>query len=109
MCSESNEDCKYKKNVCKSRLYRLYKSGKDFIVVDGNLYIIKKTNINMFETTKAIIAVLVVIAAIVTLFVSVNELGSELIRWASGIVIGYYFAGSTLAAKILGSKMTRKH
>lgn len=39
-----------------------------------------------------IIAVIIIIGAVISFFVSVTEIGNELLRFLSGAVIGFYFA-----------------
>lgn len=44
-----------------------------------------------FDITRDIIAVIVIIGAIASLFYEMNPTGTELLRVISGIVVGYYF------------------
>lgn len=36
------EGDKFKKNICKAKLYSFYKNGKDFVVINGRIKIIKR-------------------------------------------------------------------
>jgi len=54
------------------------------------------------NTTTSIIAVLIILAAIASLFFQVNEIAAEILRAASWIVIGFYFGGTKIAAKLTG-------
>ncbi len=54
---------------------------------------------NTKELTQSIIAVIVVIGAIVSLFTpSLNDAASQTIRVLAGTIVGYYFGASTLPA-----------
>lgn len=47
---------------------------------------------NMYkEITKSVIAVLIVLGAIATIFVEPTEVGTKVVRFAAFAVIGYYF------------------
>jgi len=50
------------------------------------------------------IAMLIILAAIASLFFQVNEVGEEIIRAASLVVIGFYFGGTQLAGVLTGRK-----
>lgn len=44
------------------------------------------------ETARDIIGILIVVGAIISLFVSMTEAGTQLIRILAGVVVGYYFS-----------------
>ena len=50
----------------------------------------------MKEITRDVISIIIVIGAILSLFLNVTEVGSELLRFLAGAVIGYYFGGSII-------------
>ena len=68
MTCSSDEYTKLQKQLCKSMLHHLYSSGKDFAIIKGRLIILKGGKTNMYETTKNIIALLFVVAAIASYF-----------------------------------------
>ena len=41
--------------------------------------------------TRDIIAVIIILAAAVSLFISVNETGEELIRYLAVLIVGFFF------------------
>ena len=56
------------------------------------------------QNITGIIAILIIIAAIASLFFQVNQIGEGIIRGASLIVIGFYFGGTQIAAKLTGNR-----
>lgn len=60
---------------------------------------------NSKELARDIIAVLIVLGAIASLFWAVNEAGASLLRFLSGAVIGYYFGVQQMP---LGGVIKRK-
>ena len=52
------------------------------------------------EITKMILALVVIIGAIVSLFIDVNAMGEELLRLLATGIIGYYFAGTSIPVKL---------
>ena len=105
ICSEA-EHTKTEEGICKSELYKLYKSGKEFRVSKGRIVILKKEKnmIKFREITKMIIALLFVAGAVTSFFVEVNQVGEELVRLATVAILAYYFGGSTIAARLRGSR-----
>ena len=104
MCSESDKD-KNEHELCKSGLYRLYKSGRDFEIIKGRIILLnKEKNMNYKELTKMIITLLFVIGSVISFFITVNQVGEELVRLVTVAILAYYFGGSTIAAKLRRSK-----
>jgi len=58
------------------------------------------------KITKDIIALLIIIAGLVSLFIPVDQTGAEIIRALSSLVIGYYFGVKNLP--IIGSFIKNK-
>lgn len=57
--------------------------------------------------TKDIIAIIIILAAVASLFVSVNQTGEELVRYFAVLIIGYYFGTEQIqkaVKKIFGGK-----
>lgn len=52
------------------------------------------------EITKMIIALIIIIGAIVSLFIDVNAMGEELFRLLAIGIVGYYFAGTSIPVKL---------
>jgi len=60
---------------------------------------------NLKEITKSCLAVIIALSAIVSLFISVNEVGARILQTFAGVIIGYYFGASMLPfAKISSNK-----
>ena len=60
---------------------------------------------NVKEIVTGIIAIIVIVASVVSLFLSVNEIGARILQSVSTLVIGYYFGVKTYPlASILKKK-----
>jgi len=63
---------------------------------------------NAKEITRDLIALIVVGAAVASLFLTVNEIGEQTIRTLAGVVIGYYFGSKALPLGIGNVKKKKK-
>lgn len=53
--------------------------------------------INYKDLTQSLVALVIVVGAVVSLFVPVvNEAGSQILRVLAGTVVGFYFGANTL-------------
>jgi len=59
---------------------------------------------NYKEATKMIIAIIFVIASVVSFFVTVSAVGEETVRLITVAILSYYFAGSSLLGRLTSKK-----
>jgi uncharacterized membrane protein len=58
--------------------------------------------------TRDLIAIIIVLGAVASFFFNVNEIGSELIRFFSGAVIGFYFGVKQIPVVSLFKKKVKE-